>query len=333
MRVKSAGFGVADAVVLEGLAPLAMERETSAALVRGVAAGFAQRGVTLGGLDIYTSSDVLKGSGLSSSAAFEVCLAEVLNCIYNESRFSPIELAQIGQYAENEYFGKPSGLMDQLACAVGGAICIDFADPEAPKVEQVAFDLSALGYALVITDTGGSHADMTADYAAIRGEMEAVAKAFGKPLLRQVDEAAFIKALPGLRGKLGDRALLRALHFFAECHRVPKLTEAIAQKDMPRFLSLLTLGGHSSFEYNQNAYRAEAPKEQGLPLALALSQRLLEGTGGWRLQGGGFAGTIQAFVPLAMLAEYTELLGGVFGREACHVLGLRRVGCCQIGLW
>ncbi len=330
LRVKSEGFDKTDLVCLSELQKKPEEAGKSQALIRGIAAEMTARGASLSGLDIYTSSQVLKGSGLSSSAAFEVCIGEVLNGECCAGRFAPVELAQIGQLAENDYFGKPSGLMDQTASAVGGAVSIDFADPARPLVQKTEFDLEAMGYALVITDTKGNHADLTPDYAAVRSEMEAVAAQLGKTVLRQVPEEELLQSMPRLRSTVGDRALLRALHFYAECRRVPQLTAAIAAKDMRRFLHLIRYGGHSSFEYNQNAYSLQSPQEQGVPLGLALSQRVLEGKGAWRLQGGGFAGTIQAFVPLEALAEYTALLNAVFGQDACHVLRIRETGCCAV---
>ncbi len=330
LRVKSEGFDKTDEVALSDLEKRPAEQGHSLALVRGIAAQFTRRGETLTGLDVYTTSQVLKGSGLSSSAAFEVCVGEILNGEFCAGRYSPIELAQMGQKAENEYFGKPSGLMDQTASAVGGAVSIDFKNPAKPLVQKTEFDLEALGYALVITDTGGNHADLTPDYAAVRSEMEAVAAAFGKTVLREVPEDEVVRETPRLRGKLGDRAVLRALHFYAECQRVPQLLEAIQAKNMPAFMGHIKSGGHSSFEYNQNAYSLQNPQEQGVPLGLALSQQVLKEQGAWRLQGGGFAGTIQAFVPLAKLEEYTAVLNGVFGAGACYVLRIRETGCCEI---
>ena len=233
----------------------------------------------MGGVDIYTVSNVLRGSGLSSSAAFEVVLGAVLNGEFNAGQFSAIKIAQISQYAENVFFGKPSGLMDQMACSVGSAITIDFKDAAAPVVDKVPFDLARYGYALCITDTKGSHADLTPDYAAVRGEMEAVAAFFGKQVLREVEEEAFYHNLPAVREKTGDRAVLRAIHFFQECRRAGRLCDAVREGRFEDFLQLITEGGHSSFEYNQNAYSTKHPEQQGVPLGLALSQRVLAGQG------------------------------------------------------
>lgn len=330
IRVHSKGFPNTDEVSLAQLTPQKGEAGRSASLIRGVAAGIRERGGSIGGFDAYTTSEVLKGSGLSSSAAFEVCVGAVLNGEYNEGRFTPVELGIIGQYAENVFFEKPSGLMDQLACAVGGAITIDFADPQKPVVTQIPVDLSAHGMRLVITDTKGDHADLTDDYAAIRREMEAVAGLFGKQVLRQVDREEFLRSIPAVREKVGDRAVLRAIHFYEECRRVGVLKNALQNNDFDVFLQTIIEGGHSSFELNQNAYSLKEPQHQGIPVALALSQLVLGGKGAWRLQGGGFAGTIQAFVPLDIVEEYDRVLGGVFGSDACHVLTIRADGCTAV---
>ena len=330
IRVASQGFPDADEVSLAQLEPQKGEAGRSASLIRGIAAGIQNRGGGIGGFDAYTTSQVLKGSGLSSSAAFEVCIGAILNGEYNEGKFTPVELGLIGQYAENVFFEKPSGLMDQLACAVGGAITIDFADPQSPVVTQIPVDLAAHGFRLVITDTKGDHADLTDDYTAIRREMEAVAACFGQPVLRQVPREAFLRDIPAVRAKTGDRAVLRAIHFYEECRRVNVLKTALQQDDLGLFLQTIIEGGHSSFELNQNAYSLKDPRQQGIPVALALSQLVLAGRGGWRLQGGGFAGTIQAFVPMELLAEYSRTLGSVFGDDACHVLTIRADGCTAV---
>lgn len=330
IRVRSQGFEGEDAVLLEGLEPKKEEAGRSLALVRGVAAGVLKHGGQVGGFDAFTTSDVLKGSGLSSSAAFEVCLGAVLNGEYNNGRLTPVQLGIIGQYAENVFFGKPSGLMDQTACAVGSAIAIDFEDPENPLVRRIPFDLAATGYSMVITDTKGDHANLTAEYAAIRTEMEEVAAFFGKQALRQVDEADFLDKIAEIREKTGDRAVLRAIHFFADSRRAGALADALERRDFDEFLRLIVAGGHSSFEYNQNAYAIGQPQHQGVSLALALSQQVLQGRGAWRLQGGGFAGTIQAFVPADLLDTYTRRLGGVFGRDACHILTIRPAGSTRV---
>ena len=333
VRFISEGFGKIDDIDLSILTPQAPESEHSASLIRGVAAGIARRGGKIGGFDAFSTSDVLRGSGLSSSAAFEVCVGAIFRGEYNAENpelLNQVELAKIGQYAENVFFGKPSGLLDQTACAVGSAISIDFKNPAAPAVEKVKFDLAAHGFALCISDTKGSHADLTDDYAAIRREMESVAACFGKKVLRDVEETEFVAAIPQLREKTGDRAVVRALHFYAESRRAAEMCEAVRVDDFDRFLKLVLACGHSSFEYNQNAYSIQAPDQQGIPLALAVSQRVLEGRGAWRLQGGGFAGTIQAFVPLDLLESYRAAIDAVFGPGSCHVLTVRNFGAVEV---
>ncbi len=330
VRVKSQGFDKLDQVELSHLLPVQEETGRSQSLIRGVAAGIAKQGGKVGGFDAYTTSDVLRGSGLSSSAAFEVVIGAVFNGEYNEGRFSAVEIAKISQYAENVFFDKPCGLMDQTASSVGSVITIDFRDPADPVVEKVSFDLKEYGYCLCITDTKGSHASLTDEYAAVREEMEAVAAYFGKSVLREVEESALLADIAGVRAKLGDRAVLRALHFFADSRRAGALCEAIRAKRFEEFLRLIVEGGHSSFEYNQNAYSAKNPREQGVSVGLALSQRILNGCGAWRLQGGGFAGTIQAFVPERLLEEYCSVMDSVFGAGACHVLNVRNYGAIRV---
>lgn len=330
VRVKSYGFDKQDVVDLATLKPSEEEQGHSAALIRGVAAGIRERGGQIGGFDAYTTSDVLRGSGLSSSAAFEVVMGQAFNMEFNGGRFTPVELAQISQKAENLFFGKPSGLMDQTACAVGSAITIDFADPAQPQVSKVAFDLAAQNHALCITDTKGSHADLTPDYAAIRTEMEAVAGFFGKQVLREVDEAEFFENIAAIREKLGDRAVVRSIHFFADSRRAGQLCEAVKQNRFADFLALIREGGHSSFEYNQNAYSISHPQQQGVPVGLAVSQKVLGSEGAWRLQGGGFAGTIQAFVPLHLLEQYRTAMEKVFGEGSCYVLSVRNYGAVEV---
>ena len=330
VRVKSAGFEKMDVVDVSDLNPHGEEAGRSSALIRGVAAAIVRSGGKAGGFDAYTTSNVLRGSGLSSSAAFEVLIGAVFNGEYNNSCFTAVELAKMSQYAENVFFDKPCGLMDQTACAVGSAITIDFRDPKNPIVNKVAFDLAKHGFALCITDTKGSHADLTDDYAAIRSEMESVAAYFGKSVLREVDEAQFFEQIAGVREKLGDRAVLRAIHFFAECRRAANIYRAAVEDRFDDFLKHIIDGGHSSFEYNQNAYSIKKPREQGVALGVALSQHVLEGRGAWRLQGGGFAGTIQAFVPYDLLDVYRETMEKVFGAGACYVLSVRNYGAIKV---
>lgn len=333
VRVISHGFGKIDDVNLRDLTPQPVEAEHSASLIRGVAAGIVKDGGKVGGFDCYSTSNVLRGSGLSSSAAFEVCIGAILRGEYNNNdmeKFSQVKIAQIGQFAENVFFGKPCGLMDQTACAVGGVITIDFKDPEKPVVGQTAIDLAKHGFVMCISDTKGSHADLTDDYAAIRREMESVAEQFGKKVLRDVDEDEFYKAIPQLRKAVGDRAVVRAIHFYNDCRRAAQLCDAVREDDFDAFLRLIIEGGHSSFEFNQNAYSIKAPQEQGVPLALALSQKVLNGRGAWRLQGGGFAGTIQAFVPVELLDAYKAAIDGCFGEGSCHVLNIRNYGAVPV---
>ncbi|MDD3429906.1 MAG: galactokinase family protein [Oscillospiraceae bacterium] len=330
VRVKSEGFDNMDVVDISDLSIHENEKGRSSALVRGVAAGIVQRGGKIGGFDAYTTSDVLRGSGLSSSAAFEVEIGAVFNGLYNNNKFSPVEIAQISQYAENVYFGKPSGLMDQTACSCGSAITIDFKNPENPIVENVSFDLEQYGFNLCITDTKGSHADLTEEYGAIRFEMEEVAAFFGKKVLREVDETAFFANIAQVRTQTGDRAVLRAIHFFADCNRAVELCNAVRENRFEDFLKLIIEGGHSSFEYNQNAYAVKKPTEQGVALGVAVSQKVLNGKGAWRLQGGGFAGTIQAFVPNSALEEYIAAVESVFGANSCYVLSVRNYGAVEV---
>lgn len=330
VRVKSAGFDRTDVVEMTQLSVHENEFGLSSALIRGVAAGIQQQGGTVGGFDAYTTSNVLRGSGLSSSAAFEVLIGAVFNGEFNEGRFSAVDIAKISQYAENRFFGKPSGLMDQTACSVGSAITIDFKDPHNPIVNEVAFDLGKYDFTLCITDTKGSHAGLTDDYADIRSEMEQVAAFYGKNVLREVDEEQFYQDIASVRAKTGDRAVLRAMHFFEDTKRAGALCKAVQEDKFDDFLRLIIEGGHSSFEYNQNAYSIKHPAEQGVVLGVALSQKLLNGCGAWRLQGGGFAGTIQAFVPNARLKEYVAMMENVFGAKTCYVLNVRNYGAVPV---
>jgi galactokinase len=330
IRVRSRGFGDGYAVDLSRLEPIDCEVGRSSSMIRGVAAGIMERGGTAGGFDSYMDSDVIEGSGLSSSASFEVCIGAILNGEYNSGRFGPVELALIGQSAENKFFGKPCGLMDQVACAVGGAVSIDLEDQSAPVVTRVPFDLSSFGLSLVVTDTGGDHAGLTSEYAAIRSEMESVACLFGRSCLREVGRDEFFRRIAEARDSAGDRAVLRAIHFFEECRRVGGLMTAIENGDRDEFLRLVIESGRSSFEYNQNAYCGGSPERQGVSVGLALSQIVLNGRGAWRLQGGGFAGTIQGFVPDDLLDRYRSVMSGVFGPGASRVLGIRDAGLIEI---
>ncbi len=329
VRVKSEGYKM-DVIDLSDMSVMPDERSHSASLVRGVCAGFKNRGYAIGGFDAATASDVLSGSGLSSSAAFEVLLGTILNHLYNDGKVSAVEIAQIAQFAENEYFGKPCGLMDQMACSVGGFVQIDFNDPAAPVINKVDFDFASCNHALCIVDTGGNHADLTDEYAAVRGEMEAVASKFGKSVLRDVDRAEFEKNISIIRDSAGDRAVLRAMHFFNENDRVEKQAAALKSGDFDAFKQLIIESGYSSYMYNQNVYTCKAPNVQPVSVALAVCNDVLKGKGAWRVHGGGFAGTIQAFVPAETLAEFKSRICAVFGDNSCYVLNIRPVGGIKI---
>lgn len=315
-----------------GLADLSIQEgeKGSAAIVRGIAARFAQQGVHIGGFDVYCCSDVLSGSGISSSAAFETLIGTVIDTYYNDGKAGAVEIAKIGQYAENVYFGKKCGLMDQMASSVGGLVFIDFADIGAPVIEPFAFDFEQAGYCICVTDTGGSHANLTPDYVAVREEMESVAACFGKEYLRQVGEADFYRELPKLRGTCSDRAVLRAMHFFGDNRRAREEAEALRAGDTELFLKLVQESGDSSEALLQNLYSVSAPTEQAIPLGVAVSKRILDGKGAVRVHGGGFAGTIQAFVPLSTAEAYVAEMEKVFGDGACYVFRIRPVGGMEV---
>lgn len=331
IRVKSEGFpeDVVDFGVYNAPNPARYEKSDS--LIAGMVAGFRKEGLAVGGFDAYTTSNVLKGSGISSSAAFEDMIGNILNYVYNDGKVSNVEIAKLAQYAENRFFGKPCGLMDQMACAVGGIIAIDFRDPSAPVIEQTDFDLSAAGYNLCIVNTGGNHADLTGDYASVPAEMKSVAAYFGKEVLRDTDENAVLAAIPALREKVGDRAILRALHFFAENRRVAAQKAALKAGDLDTFLANVIASGRSSFCYLQNVYTTKNVSEQGLSLALCLAERVLSGKrAAWRVHGGGFAGTIQAFVPTEDVAEFRAVMDAAFGEGRCMVLRVRPEGALRV---
>ena len=331
IRVKSEGFDEDVVDITEYTAPRAITEGHSDDLIAGVAAGFLANGYAIGGFVAYTTSNVLKGSGISSSAAFENMIGNILSHLYNGGRVDNVEIAKISQYAENAFFHKPCGLMDQVACAVGGIVGIDFADPKAPVIEKLDFDFSAAGYNLCIVNTGGNHADLTDDYASVPTEMKAVAKFLGKEVLRETDEAAVIAAIPALRAAVGDRAILRALHFFAENKRVKTMTEALRNGDTSAFFAGVLASGRSSFCYLQNVYTTKNLTEQGLSLALRLAEGVLaDKPAAWRVHGGGFAGTIQAFVPSANVEEFRSVMDAAFGDGCCMVLRIRPVGAVQI---
>ena len=329
IRVKSAGYPM-DEIDLSVLTPQEDENEHASSLIRGVAARFKELGYTIGGFDAYTTSNVLKGSGLSSSAAFEVMICTLLNGLYNDSKMDAVEAAIVSQYAENVFFNKPCGLMDQVACSVSGFVGIDFNDTTKPVIEKVDFDFAKFNHSLCIVDTGGSHSDLTNEYAAVPQEMKAVAEFFGKEYLRQVDETEFYKNIPALREKVNDRAILRAIHFFADNKRAVTLKDLLKAGDFDGFLKTVKESGRSSLAYLQNVYASSAPQEQGLTLALAITERILGDRGGYRVHGGGFAGTIQAYVPNDMLDTYKSEMEKVFGENHCYVLSVRPVGGVEV---
>ncbi|MCQ2462371.1 MAG: galactokinase [Clostridia bacterium] len=325
IRIKSAGYDM-DEININALEPDTDEFSKSAGLIRGIAARFKQLGYKIGGFDAATASNVLKGSGMSSSAAFEVLVGTILNYLYNEGKIDAVEIAKISQYAENVYFGKPCGLMDQMACSVGGFVNIDFCDPSVPVIKKIDFDFEKCGHCLCITDTKGDHSDLTDEYAAVRGEMESVASFFGKNVLREADEKEFTENISDIRAKFGDRAVLRAMHFYAENRRVAKQVESLNRGDFEAFKATETESGFSSFMYNQNVYTCTDTKNQPVSLGLAISEKILSGCGAWRVHGGGFAGTIQAFVPADKAEEYTAAMKAVFGENCCHILKIRQAG-------
>ncbi|MCQ2413239.1 MAG: galactokinase [Clostridia bacterium] len=304
---------------------------TSRALVAGLARGFEKEGYSIGGYDAYSTTEVLKGSGISSSAAFEVMIGNILNHFYNDGKVSAIEIAKLAQFSENEFFGKPCGLMDQMACAVGGFVYIDFADPKNPIVEPIDFSLTNAGYSLCIVNTGGNHANLNADYASVPAEMKAVAAVLGKEVLRGVTEKDLIDNAGKIRAEVNDRALLRAFHFVRENNRVGVIRSALKTSDVDGFFRGITDSGNSSFKYLQNVYTTLNPKEQGLSLALCLTETLLAGKGGaCRVHGGGFAGTIQVFVKNEYADEYCKAMDSVFGEGAAMNLRIRPVGATML---
>ena len=333
IRLKSEGYDEDRVSLADCADPKNFKQFSSASLIGGTCAAFSARGAKVCGFDAYTTTEVLKGSGISSSAAFEVMIGNILNHLANDGAFSNEELAKIAQYAENEYFGKPCGLMDQMACAVGGFVYIDFEDPKVPKIEPIDFSLTGAGYALCIVNTGGNHADLNADYASVPAEMKSVAAYFGKNVLRSVTEEDLLANAPVLRRVTNDRALLRAIHFVRENARVAKQAEALRARDVEKFLSHVIESGNSSFRFLQNVYTTVNPAEQGLSLALAVTEgALADKKCAWRVHGGGFAGTIQAFVRREYVEEYSALMDSVFGEGATMILQIRPEGAVKIEL-
>ena len=325
----SEGYSRAFVVDLQNLDPVEREKETTYALIRGVAARMKELGYKIGGFDATVTSTVFKGSGLSSSAAFEVLVCAIFDSLYNGFTVDAKLRAVISQYAENVYFGKPSGLMDQMASSVGGLVAIDFKDKANAQVTAMNLDFEAAGYVPVVVSAGGEHGNLTSEYAAIPSEMKQVASALGATVLREIDPEAMERAIPQLKNKVSDRAILRALHFYDENRRVDAIVEAIRGGDIPAFLRLLIESGESSWMLLQNLY-VSSGSNQEMPLALELSRRMLQGKGAWRIHGGGFAGTILAFVPAALLDEYTRRMNAVFGDHAVTPLMIRPVGAVEI---
>lgn len=325
IRIKSEGYPQ-DEVDCADLEAKEKEIGRSQGIVRGIAARFKELGYKVGGFDATTASQVLSGSGLSSSAAFEVLVCTMLNHLYNDGKVDPVEIAKISQWSENVYFGKPCGLLDQMACSVGGFVSIDFEDTSKPVINKIDFDFAASGHSLCIVDTKGSHSDLTDDYAAVRSEMENVAGFFGKKVLRECSKEDVMANAGKIASKLNERAVIRALHYYGENERVLKQAKALSENDFETFKSLIIESGRSSYMYNQNVYTCKKPTNQPLSLALAVSEQILSGEGAWRVHGGGFAGTIQAFVPDAAVEKYTSAMKSIFGDDSCYVLSIRPFG-------
>ena len=331
IAIKSEGFPEDVVDFSKYNAPVESKFGTSESIIAGMVQGFLKDGYAVGGFDAYTTSNVLKGSGLSSSAAFEDMVGNILSHMYNNGGVDNVEIAKLAQYSENVFFGKPCGLMDQVACAVGGIVAIDFKDPKAPVINKVDFDVSAAGYNLCIVNTGGNHADLTDDYASVPAEMKSVAAYFGKAVLREVDENEFYANIAALRESVGDRAVLRALHFFGENKRVALQKAALEKGDLDAYFEQVIASGKSSFCYLQNVYTTKNLKEQGLSLALCLAEGYLaDKKAAYRVHGGGFAGTIQAYVPMSDVEGFRTLMDGVFGEGKCIVLRIRPEGAVKI---
>ncbi len=325
IRILSQGYPMSVVDVKE-LTPKDAEINSTPALIRGVAARFAQLGCQVQGFDAYMESTVLPGSGLSSSAALEVLIGTIINGLFFQSKVSQPEIAMIGQYAENVFFGKPCGLMDQMASAVGGMVTIDFKDKEHPVIEPISFDFASCGHALCIIDSRASHADLTDEYAAITIELKKICAHFGKDVLREIPEADFYAAIPELRKSCGDRAVMRAIHFYQENARVPKQVAALKAGDFDAFLKMEKESGYSSYMYLQNVIPAGYVEHQDMAVSLALCEHYLQGRGAYRVHGGGFAGTVQAFVPFDLLDSFRAGIDSVLGEGACHVLSIRPQG-------
>ena len=331
IRVKSEGY---DEIVVDTVSytePNPTLFGTSDSIIAGMCRGFTDKGYKIGGFSAYMTSSVLKGSGLSSSAAFEDMIGNIESHMYNDGIVDNVEIAKLAQYSENVFFGKPCGLMDQVACAHGGMVAIDFADTKNPIIEKMDFDLTAAGYNLCIVDTGGNHADLTDDYASIPYEMKSVAKFFGKEVLREVDECDVYANISSLRVAVGDRAILRAIHYFGENKRVAMQKDALNSGDVNKYFEIVKASGRSSFEYLQNVYTTKNVQEQGLSLALSLCDGYLAGKdGAYRVHGGGFAGTVQAYVKECDVCGFKTMMDAAFGEGACLILKIRPIGACKV---
>lgn len=332
VTIISEGFKTPFDVNLDNLNIIDSEKETTNALIRGIASAFVKSGYNIGGFQACITSNVLQGSGLSSSASIEVLIAFIFNVFFNEGKISPERIAEISQFAENQYFGKPCGLMDQMACSVGNIIAIDFKDTNSAKVTPLDFDFSSTNYQLVVIDTGGNHTDLTEDYASIPKDMKSVANYFQKNNCREINEQDFFKKLKYLKENFSHRAILRVLHFFNENKRVDILTDSLNKKDFKSFLNIIKESGTSSFKYLQNCYTIKNPEEQGVSLALALVDNYLSKIqdGACRVHGGGFAGTIQVFLPIKELDTFIDIHASIFGKEAIRVLNIRPFGAVEV---
>ncbi len=329
VRIKSAGYPE-DEIDIDSLSAKDNERGRAASLIRGVLYAFKNDAHEIGAFNAYTTSNVLKGSGLSSSAAFEVLVSNIINGLFNHGKVGAIRIAKYSQYAEREFFGKPCGLLDQMASSVGGFTYADFHDPQNPVVEQVSLDIRDFGYTLCVVDTGGNHANLTADYAAITEECRLISRALGTDFLRDADEDRFYAKMGELRKQYGERAVLRAFHFFNEQKRVEYQRKALKERDFEHFLYYVNESGESSYKYLQNLYSNSAVNEQGLCLAIAVTKKFLAGRGACRVHGGGFAGTIQCYIPNDVFDGYKKMIESVFGTGACVPLLVRPVGGCEI---
>ena len=329
VRIKSEGYDM-DVIDITELEKNTAEHGRASALIRGVLSRFKELGADISGFNAYTTSNVLKGSGLSSSAAFEVLVGNIVNGMFFNNKADEITIAKIGQYAEREYFGKPCGLLDQMASSLGGFTYADFFNPADPITEKINLDIHSFGYTLCVVDTGGNHANLTQDYADITIECKEISNKLGVDFLRDADQNRFYNSIAELRRACGDRAVLRAFHFFNENDRVEKQKAALKAGNFEGFLKLVNESGESSYDYLQNLYSNSAVSEQGLPLAIALTKKFLNGKGACRVHGGGFAGTIQCYIPSELLADYKKTIEAVFGENSCCVLNIRPVGGYEI---